>query len=299
MYLYFFSSQAFGKLSDKLEPLAEGVRTNRLHWLDLAQEVQNKTKNGSTSNINGISNTLNAMTDADSAIGVSDKNGQDIKVHSKRSDDDHDNFSNGYTSTGSNISTPPPTGEDDDSLSSPIKKTIPQEAIEILQSTGTLQNSYKINRSISISSCSNIQKDISISELNKFSKEHSFLNQHKNHNRTLSLKHDSERDRISYSKRSSHVHHRHSYHHQRKSHSSMFHQTSVISASNESDKIPKIVGRLSNHDSRQLFSSFGVSVDQQNGICFPPNGHLHFLSKDQLLRRRHSETNGAAISCDK
>ncbi|XP_032584292.2 dual 3',5'-cyclic-AMP and -GMP phosphodiesterase 11 isoform X1 [Drosophila mojavensis] len=35
--------EAFAKLSDKLEPLVEGVRDNRGHWIDLAEGVKTKT----------------------------------------------------------------------------------------------------------------------------------------------------------------------------------------------------------------------------------------------------------------
>lgn len=32
-----FSKQAFALLSDKLEPLVEGVRKNKQHWLEIAE----------------------------------------------------------------------------------------------------------------------------------------------------------------------------------------------------------------------------------------------------------------------
>lgn len=37
-----FIQQAFAVLSDKLEPLVDGVRANKSQWLELAQNVQNK-----------------------------------------------------------------------------------------------------------------------------------------------------------------------------------------------------------------------------------------------------------------
>lgn len=38
---FLFLSQAFSVLSDKLNPLVEGVRDNKVHWLQLAQNAQN------------------------------------------------------------------------------------------------------------------------------------------------------------------------------------------------------------------------------------------------------------------
>lgn len=37
----FFILQAFSVLSDKLTPLVDGVRENKVHWLQLAQNAQN------------------------------------------------------------------------------------------------------------------------------------------------------------------------------------------------------------------------------------------------------------------
>lgn len=34
--------QAFADLSDKLEPLVDGVKTNRDHWLNIAKESPTK-----------------------------------------------------------------------------------------------------------------------------------------------------------------------------------------------------------------------------------------------------------------
>ncbi|XP_054741634.1 dual 3',5'-cyclic-AMP and -GMP phosphodiesterase 11 isoform X1 [Anastrepha obliqua] len=49
--------EAFANLSDKLEPLVEGVRDNREHWIELAQQVQKKEKSSSTTN--GCAETAN------------------------------------------------------------------------------------------------------------------------------------------------------------------------------------------------------------------------------------------------
>ncbi|XP_054083448.1 dual 3',5'-cyclic-AMP and -GMP phosphodiesterase 11 isoform X2 [Zeugodacus cucurbitae] len=51
--------EAFANLSDKLEPLVEGVRENREHWIDLAQQVQKKEeKNAIANNTNGCADTI-------------------------------------------------------------------------------------------------------------------------------------------------------------------------------------------------------------------------------------------------
>lgn len=40
--LIFYLLQAFADLSDKLEPLVEGVKKNREHWMQIAKEGFNK-----------------------------------------------------------------------------------------------------------------------------------------------------------------------------------------------------------------------------------------------------------------
>lgn len=44
--------QAFGTLSDKLQPLVNGVLENKEHWLQLAQNVQNRSSSCNTTGTN-------------------------------------------------------------------------------------------------------------------------------------------------------------------------------------------------------------------------------------------------------
>lgn len=39
LYFYFMITQAFALLSDKLNPLVEGVRQNKQHWLEIAEDT--------------------------------------------------------------------------------------------------------------------------------------------------------------------------------------------------------------------------------------------------------------------
>lgn len=58
----FFLLQAFACLSDKLEPLVEGVRTNKKHWIDLAQSSEAKfvnNNNDATSHNNNNQSSSN------------------------------------------------------------------------------------------------------------------------------------------------------------------------------------------------------------------------------------------------
>ncbi|XP_068140375.1 dual 3',5'-cyclic-AMP and -GMP phosphodiesterase 11 isoform X2 [Drosophila tropicalis] len=67
--------EAFAKLSDKLEPLVEGVRDNRGHWIDLADVVKTKTSQDQQEQIviangDGIKKTMSDKDD-----GVAEQNG--------------------------------------------------------------------------------------------------------------------------------------------------------------------------------------------------------------------------------
>lgn len=65
-----FDWQAFGTLSDKLQPLVNGVQENKRQWLELAQNVQNRAA------CNAGTNTNDSIT-----IVPSSKNDNDNKLN--------------------------------------------------------------------------------------------------------------------------------------------------------------------------------------------------------------------------
>lgn len=70
--------QAFSVLSDKLTPLVEGVRENKVHWLQLAQNAQNNPNHVS---IGGVPQSVNANNNNNNnnSINVSKIKGQKIE----------------------------------------------------------------------------------------------------------------------------------------------------------------------------------------------------------------------------
>lgn len=93
--------QAFGTLSDKLQPLVNGVLNNKEHWLQLAQNVQNRS-----SACNAGSNTNNdsmATTTTTTTLPASKDDNDD--------DDEDNNLNNNNTIVNNNRS-PSLTNED-------------------------------------------------------------------------------------------------------------------------------------------------------------------------------------------
>ncbi|XP_055837301.1 dual 3',5'-cyclic-AMP and -GMP phosphodiesterase 11-like isoform X2 [Episyrphus balteatus] len=243
--------EAFSQLSDKLEPLVEGVRENSRHWIELANQVQNKPNNRGSAD----SNTPNG--------NKGDEPDPDLDASQ-----DSDNLSNDFNSTTSNGSTPPPECQENDDTSSSLQAIVPHFPVKVMTATRsrTLRNST--SQSVKSKNCKNCE-----------------LMRNNNIRKTASLKEQSELQQILLSQQKS------------PQNGTSYYSNSTPSAlgsseggiahqhTTESDKIPKIVGKIGNND-RQFFFS-----QNQNGIIFEQNGQLPFMPGD-LQRRRHSETNG-------
>lgn len=108
LYLFFFhfpqfslSPQAFGVLSDKLQSLVDGVRENKEHWLQLAQNVQNKSNLCNTDTSTNESLTLvsssnnNNLNNNDNNLN---NNNNTIVFSRSSSNEDNNTISNGTNS---------------------------------------------------------------------------------------------------------------------------------------------------------------------------------------------------------
>uniref|UniRef100_A0A1A9ZIV5 Phosphodiesterase n=1 Tax=Glossina pallidipes TaxID=7398 RepID=A0A1A9ZIV5_GLOPL len=139
--------EAFAQLSDKLEPLVEGVRDNREHWVELAEEVQTKSNksNGLPKQVAESRNASNfdAMNSYESAELIDEGDCLDVNEECQNQNDSetsYDHQSDGcYSSASSRLSTPPPTGEDDDSSpASPTKQASTETQAKLI--AANLQN---------------------------------------------------------------------------------------------------------------------------------------------------------------
>ncbi|XP_034474934.1 dual 3',5'-cyclic-AMP and -GMP phosphodiesterase 11 isoform X2 [Drosophila innubila] len=343
--------EAFATLSDKLEPLVDGVRDNRGHWIGMADDVKTKTSQDEQQQIvipNGDSKqatTDDTVADVDADVGAeavtvaeacvnglnvvkSIATTNNIAIASRPSsnqpiDDDDDNdgvgagagdgietdvaqMENGHvarnsssnsscmsstssSTVSSRLSTPPPTGEDDSTPVSPSKtlqaKLVAANLNALSQGKTTIVQRQRCN-------CMQVRKTSSLKgaqELNgcgnkkdvALCKSTPAINHHNNH---------------------SHNHNHHHHHHQHHSHSHHNHHhnynqnhiigggigsasiggSGLIALGTESDKIPKIVGKLGNLD--------GLTFTNGHGLPFNyPQQQQHH----HLLTRRHSETNNS------
>ncbi|XP_055920865.1 dual 3',5'-cyclic-AMP and -GMP phosphodiesterase 11-like isoform X3 [Eupeodes corollae] len=267
--------EAFSQLSDKLEPLVEGVRENARHWIELANQVQNKPNNRGSAD-----NSPNSNSGEEAAPEPDVKQDQD---------QDSDNISNDFNSTTSNGSTPPPPApppenenqkndDDDEDDTSSLQAIVPHFPVKVMTATRSRTLRNNASQSVKSKNCKNCE-----------------LMRNNNIRKTASLKNQNElQQQIMLSQKSQNGT---SYY----SNSNSTTTTPPPSAAlmmgsseeggiahqhaTESDKIPKIVGKIGNNE-RQFFFA-----QNQNGIIFEPNGQLPFMPGD-LQRRRHSETNG-------
>ncbi|XP_023164869.2 dual 3',5'-cyclic-AMP and -GMP phosphodiesterase 11 isoform X4 [Drosophila hydei] len=363
--------EAFATLSEKLEPLVEGVRDNRGHWIHLADDVKTKTSQDQQQQqeqiviANGDSKqalTDDKMADADdnaetdAAVAEASVNGlnvakisattNDIAIASRPSsnppsdvdddivdehDDDNDDddvdvdddavqTNNGYARSSSSVclsssgsstvssrlSTPPPTGEDDSTPVSPSKtlqaqlvaanlnalsqgKTATAAAKQrckscdqthvCLRKTSSLKGALELN---GVGQSSN--RDLALCKSTPaISHQHNHQTHHQHH--------------------SHHHHHHHNHHHHHHSHqpnqqqliigggigSASIGGTGLICLGTDSDKIPKIVGKLGHLDGHPYSNGHSLAYNNYN-------------QQQQLLMRRHSETNNqaqTALAADK
>ncbi|XP_037960082.1 dual 3',5'-cyclic-AMP and -GMP phosphodiesterase 11 isoform X2 [Teleopsis dalmanni] len=353
--------EAFAHLSDKLEPLVEGVRDNREHWIALAQEVQNKsilpnnddetiadeTLNSvslsetntevatkvsaletqeqfvDTINMNNVAATENAKVDE--SVIVSDNDDSEVEEHHSTSC---------HSSESSRASTPPPTGDEDSAPNSP-EKLATQAKLIAANLNNLNQKSQKTRtscKSCGYVRCNYMRKASSLKNANELYTQ----NTHKLLQATKSsptyskstpsmsvcgtgIGQQQQQQQHQMQQQHSHHHHHHHHHHhqhQHNTHSHTHHHHShahhhlhvggssaiggsggiggIGSGATESDKIPKIVGKLGNLDGMQYYAnatSFGDAT-ATNGIGFTPNGHINYHLAGNLLSRRHSMTNG-------
>lgn len=79
-------TQAFGALSDKLQPLVKGVNENKEHWLQLAQNAQNRSNSCNTAaNTAGDDSALVSTNRNDNENNLNNNNNNNTIVYTSRS----------------------------------------------------------------------------------------------------------------------------------------------------------------------------------------------------------------------
>uniref|UniRef100_A0A1A9W0L3 Phosphodiesterase n=1 Tax=Glossina brevipalpis TaxID=37001 RepID=A0A1A9W0L3_9MUSC len=341
---------AFAQLSDKLEPLVEGVRDNREHWIDLADQVQTKAKSNGllkpNKENNGRSNDVSSFETTNSYQNTEVLDGGDsidIKeiVNEECEETSYDHQSDGfYSSASSRLSTPPPTGEDDDSSpSSPAKRASTETQAKLIAANlqSLNQKPPKLRSCCKNCECMRIRKTSSLNGANELtimpggSKNHSKSTPSMSNCGVVGVGHQP--SIMQYYHYNHHHHHHHHNHQHRRQQSSCLcsphhfcchhpcnsHQNhaqhcsssggafaagnggagsstvcggpSTTSSLSESDKIPKIVGKLGNLDT---LHNHHVTINGTNAFAVT-NGHFNYLPAN-LLSRRHSATNGSSSS---
>lgn len=363
--------QAFATLSDKLEPLVEGVRDNRGHWIDLADVVKTKTSQDQEpqdqaeeriqDQQNVISNgDCRAMSDDDVAVepepaeqisvnGLNVANScttnNNIAVASRPtststqqpSDDDdakqqqqpeqrngHEdsevechlsNSSCSSSTASSRLSTPPPTGEDD---STPVS---PSKTLQAKLVVNALQRQTSVGQAAQKQRCKSCDQSRSGLQVRKTSSLRGALEMDgldsKARNDTAAALCKS--TPVIHHQSHSHHNHHHHHHHHHSHHTHGQHGVGIGSASiggsglislatpllaaTESDRIPKIVGKIGNLDGLPFANGIG-SAQNGHGLPFGTYQHQHQIHHHHhhLLTRRHSETNSngaTAVAAEK
>ncbi|XP_032591613.1 dual 3',5'-cyclic-AMP and -GMP phosphodiesterase 11 isoform X1 [Drosophila grimshawi] len=344
--------EAFAKLSDKLEPLVEGVRDNRGHWIDLADDVKTSqdqpqqqqqqiviangdSKQALTENddvavavavaeaeasVNGLNfaksssatNNNIAIASRPSSNQPSDDEDEDDNENEEDEDTETDvHTRNGYvaqssrsssclsssssSTVSSRLSTPPPTGEDDSTPVSPSKTL--QAQLVAANLNALTQGKAATAQKQRCKSCLQVRKTSSLKgalELNGCcSSQHKDMALCKSAP-TISHPHN----------HNNHYHHHHHHHH---NHSHLHHnhhqQQHIIgggigsasiggsgliglSSSADSDKIPKIVGKMGQLESLPFTNGHNLPLYPQHQQQQQQQHHHHH----HLLARRHSET---------
>ncbi|XP_026835988.1 dual 3',5'-cyclic-AMP and -GMP phosphodiesterase 11 isoform X3 [Drosophila erecta] len=366
--------EAFATLSGKLEPLVEGVRDNRGHWIDLADVVKTKTSQDQElepeeeQQQNVISNgDCKAMSDddvaaseaelpADSSSEKASVNGSNVANNSSSTNkkiavashptstqpsDDADDVDeqaaekNGHdaevdeascrsnstcssSTASSRLSTPPPTGEDDSTPVSPSKTLQAKLVAANLNALQRQSSNQAQTQKPRCKSCDHSRSGLQVRKTSSLRGAQELELERKAKNGTHAalckstpvINNHSHSHHHSHSHNHNHNHHHHHHHHSHHSHNHSQHGIGIGSASiggsglislatpllaMDSDRIPKIVGKIGNLD----------GLPFANGIGGPPNGHglpfgsfqhqhqHHHLHQHHhhLLARRHSETN--------
>ncbi|XP_017035386.1 dual 3',5'-cyclic-AMP and -GMP phosphodiesterase 11 isoform X2 [Drosophila kikkawai] len=349
--------EAFAALSDKLEPLVEGVRDNRGHWIDLADVVKTKTsqeqeqqqqqqhivisngdcramtrdedvaevheaeapQDAEQASVNGNGNLANSSSSTNNHIAVASHPTSTLPSERDDVDDDAEqqqqnglevasicssphSSSCSSSTASSRLSTPPPTGEDDSTPVSPSKTLQAKLVVNALQrqtsnpasaqkqrckSCDHSRSGLHVRKTSSLRGAQELEMD-SKNETGGLCKSTPVINHHQHqHSHTHSHSH-------------SHHHHHHSYHMGIGIGSASIGGSGLISLATpllatDSDRIPKIVGKIGNLDGMPTFANGGGGG--QNGLPFGggyqqqhrQNHHHHH--HHHLLARRHSETN--------
>jgi len=368
---FLYTYQAFATLSDKLEPLVEGVRDNRGHWIDLADVVKSKASQdqepGEEQQKNVISNgDCKAMSDDDVAApeaevpvtaeqtsvngpnvastnSTTNKNiavashptstqpsddDDDAKAKAKEEnglDDEVEEASNSTCSSStasSRLSTPPPTGEDDSTPVSPSKTLqarLVAANLNALQRQSTNQVQSQKQR---CKSCDHSRSGLQIRKTSSLrgTQELELDGRAKNGNNaalcksTPVINNHSHHHSHSHSHNHNHNHNHHHHHHSHHNHGQ--HGIGIGSASiggsglislatpllaTDSDRIPKIVGKLGNLDGLPFANGIG-GPQNGHGLPLPFGSYQNHHHHHHLLARRHSETNSngaTAVAAEK
>lgn len=257
-----------------------------------------------------------AIEDDASDCGVVDDDDDGTVTHTEnghaasRSSSSSSCFSSTNSSTiSSRLSTPPPTGEDDSTPVSPSKTLQVQLVAANLNalSQGKAMASAQKQR---CKNCQQLRKTSSLKgpqELNgcrtvtgeqkkdatlckstpAISHQHQHHHSH-NHNHSHSHSHSHQHHHL-------HSHHNHHHSHNLQQHhhiigggigSASIGGSGLIGLSTESDKIPKIVGKLGNLDGLTFTNGHGLPFNYPQQQLPQQQQHHH-----HLLARRHSETN--------
>ncbi|KAH8351758.1 hypothetical protein KR084_009756 [Drosophila pseudotakahashii] len=256
--------------------------------------------------------------DADKLAG--EENGHDVEVEEASSCRSNSTCSSSTAS--SRLSTPPPTGEDDSTPVSP-SKTLQAKLVTANLNALQRQSSHQaqtqkqrckscdhsrsglqVRKTSSLRGAQELELDVKGKNGTNAAlcKSTPVINNHSHHH--------------SHSHSHNHNHHHHHHHHSHHNHSQ--HGIGIGSASiggsglislatpllaTDSDRIPKIVGKIGNLDGLPFANGIG---GPQNGHGLPlPFGsyqHHHHHHHHHLLARRHSETNSngaTAVAAEK
>ncbi|XP_055386324.1 dual 3',5'-cyclic-AMP and -GMP phosphodiesterase 11-like isoform X2 [Condylostylus longicornis] len=260
---------AFAKLSDKLEPLVEGVRVNRKHWLELAEKVQKANKNEGTQ-------SYDDHNDDD----------YDEKDEDEGSDNTMDSDNATLQKQYSNNETKSQNTESINSTQTTNDRM--QFCPEILNSRKSME---KLNNRKNVQNATNSRNVSFLAPTNLLIPRSDNVSQ-KNHQRQILNRYNisehkhpknSEKDLYIYkncnfslpdtryngkfnnnSKNNKYIIKQHYRSSSPEISTDNFTNGNIIT---DSDKIPKIVGQLNNTDSESLYNKLNNNVIQNNGSC--------------------------------
>ncbi|XP_067624742.1 dual 3',5'-cyclic-AMP and -GMP phosphodiesterase 11 isoform X2 [Eurosta solidaginis] len=297
-------------------------------------DEQNESNNKNESNKSSKNKLNDDDNDDEEEHVCADEEEAGIEADDDDSDVEASRPSNGCFSSGSSrLSTPPPTGEDDSIQNSPVKMAQSKLIAENLNSLNqrTLKTMSATTRTC-CRNCEharcggNTRKASSLKGAKELQQQQQWCAQygggncgyysrsapainaqqqnqsHEQYNHCNSVQQQQQHQHRHHSRHQHHHHHAHQnhQHHQHALHSGNGVKGSGIgtggntSSGAESDKIPKIVGKLGNIDSLQYLASGGNGAKEAllhpnaatgvtpNGIAFTPNGHLTYFAANDV-----------------